>query len=303
MSVLRSDRNAAVKPKAEGSGPIRPRIRLGDRRDAQELIDELFVSSICIVAATSIFRSLSHKRHVRLSAEATRYLPWPPVLFQTLPRDVAVQQLGLSTVDHLTDIYARLVALLKELPATDDWLTQSAASPDEWKQRADRWADLCGEVRLFILVLCDGSSIPGFRKWARGLEIEGLLKSARYGGTPCLRSDGVIITPIWFDERREPRIPMNLTTSFECGGVTTRVVLRDLSLSGYCVVSAPSLPTGSVVTLTLPTGHQLRGRVMWSCGGSLGIKSDVLLDEAGAAAGSIRRFRSAALSAERLTRG
>jgi hypothetical protein len=295
MSTLRRTRFAVTDPSNAATGRKRPQIRLGERRYAQEVIDELFVTSICIVTATSVFRCFSQRRHVRLSTEAVNYIPWPPVLFPTLPRDVAVRDMGESSVEHLEEIYTRLIGLLHELPVTADWLVAGSATPDVWKKRADQWADLCGDVRLFLLVLCESNSIPGFRKWARGLEIEQLLKFARYGGTPCLRSDGVIITPIWFDERREPRVPMNLTSSIECGGTTSRVVLRDLSLSGFCVTSAPSLPNGSVVTLSLPSGQQLRGQVMWSCGGSLGVKSDIALDENGETASTIRRFIAAAM--------
>jgi hypothetical protein len=267
-------------------------IQLGNNAQGAEVIDELFVSALCVATITSLFRCFATGRSVRMATDASSYLPWLPVLFVTADRARIADAMGSHVVTHVEGIYARLAELLSTLPEGQDWLAPSQATREEWRKRADVWAMLSGEFRVVLMALCNGPNVRAFRKWARGLEIENLLKLARSGLTPCVRSDGVIITPIWFDARREPRVPLSVACSIETGGLSTRVMLRDVSLSGYCVGSAPSLARGTGVILNLPTNHTIPGMVMWSCGGVLGIRCSTALDEGDDVVVAIRRLRS-----------
>ena len=153
-------------------------------------------------------------------------------------------------------------------------------------------------MRLVLLVLLELDLLGRTDQIPRLLEIEGLVKTARYGGTPCVRSDGHVLIPGWLDRRRDRRVPVGISVMIECTRGRVRSVLNDLSITGLGLTSCPSVAIGSELSVEMPNGRILTGLVAWSTGSNVGISFREPLAEADPVFRSILNLRRAARTDE-----
>lgn len=245
------------------------------------LASEFLTTALFTAVATSMVLARAAARPIRFSGSVSAYLPRQPELFSS----VVLQSRDVFLTHRLTGELSRLyqqVAFTREMtPFTNEaWHGESSDASLDWRQLAQAWQPLSGELRLFLLVLADMEPVRSSAQLARLLEIEGLVKSTRYGGTPCVRTDGVVLVPGWLDRRSDRRVPVGISVRLDCGRGYQRVTLNDVSVSGAGLSSCPSLKSGTPVTLELPNGRVLTGRSAWCHGNTVGVRFTLPLEEA-----------------------
>lgn len=245
------------------------------------LASEFLTTALFTAVATSMVIALAAARPIRFSGSVSAYLPRAPELFPS----VLLQSRDVFLTHRLTDELSRLyqqVSLTREMtPCNNEaWLGALSDAPVDWHHLAQAWQLLSGELRLFLLVLADMEPVRSSGKLARLLEIEGLVKSARYGGTPCVRTDGIVLIPGWLNRRFDRRVPVGISVRLDCGRGYQRVTLNDISISGVGLSSCPSLKTGTPVIVELPNSRVLTGRSAWCHGNNVGVQFTLPLAEA-----------------------
>jgi hypothetical protein len=236
------------------------------------LASEFLTTALFVAVTTSIVNARAEGRKLRLASEISMYLPKPPQAFGGAMVADAAAFFDHNLTGHLLRIYQHLELALQITPsATDAWMNDSPASSLSWKELGNVWLPLCGEMRLMLLTLTELDMLRQSEHLPRLLEIEALIKSARYGSTPCIRSDGFFFVPGWLDRRRDRRVPIGISVMIDYGAGRHRVTLSDISSSGVGLTLCPSIQPGCSISIELPNNKVLGGTVKWSNGGSVGV--------------------------------
>lgn len=83
---------------------------------------------------------------------------------------------------------------------------------------------------------------------------------------------GRLIEAVHHIARAETRAPALWRAKLHADGVDTRIVMRNVSRSGFMGIGAIPLHAGSEVTLTLPFGAPVAADVRWALNGRIGCK-------------------------------
>jgi PilZ domain len=270
-----------IEDDTEGfANQFRPRLRLSRRAVGQpehrlgfKLASEFLTTSLFITVTASMVSARKQARIIRLGADASVYLPKEPDFFCSAATADPAAFFNQSLTAHLQRIYQQLTMALEFTPVrTEHWTTNIVLPGLGWDELCNIWQPLCGEARMLMLVLAELDMLRESDQLPRLLEIEALAKSARYGGTPCVRSDGLVLIPGWLDRRRDRRIPVRVSVVIDYGRGRQRAILSDVSGAGIGVSSCPSLPSGTSMSVELPNGRILNGLVAWSSGGNIGLR-------------------------------
>jgi hypothetical protein len=176
-------------------------------------------------------------------SEVARWFSNAPAVFFTPHMTTAVQA-----------FYTSLNAALLNTPdEADDWQLVETLTKHDWSALAQLWIPICAQAAAVLKLMIKFDVMYGTDHVNRYLEIELLVASAQSLGTPCIRSDNIVLVPGWLDFRRELRIPINAAVGAGLG-------------------QAPSLPVGTDLSLELPHCPLIRGAVMWSLGGHIGVR-------------------------------
>ncbi len=248
----------------------------------------------CTVAASMII-ARSEARSVKLTGPVEGFLPRPPVLFTQTARAGHLDPNCPLTADMLR-LYRQLDFALGITPSSDPFWNSHDETTDTWVGLRNVWQLLCGEIRLFLLVMAEITDVRESALMARLLEVEGLVKSIGSGGSPCVRADGQVLIPGWLDRRRGRRIPVGISVRVDCGRGHQRVTLSDISPTGAGLTSCPSLKTGSFVAIELPNGRRLEGHAAWSYANSIGIQFTNPIDDTDPVFSDILALRRSALA-------
>jgi len=245
---------------------LRDRTAIG--RSSCGLADLLTIGLLSAVIA-SVVTALSKGSSVRMIGNPADYLP-PERLTDERPEVFFDDNLAA----HLRDIrrQTKFAANLTR-PSLDDFFAGMKTCSD-FTPLKDLWEPVCGQVRLLLLVVADLPETRYSNQIARILEVESLVKRARYGETPCIRTDGMVIVPGWIDQRREPRFTVNISVICNFSKKRVRVVLKDLSITAAGLCSCPTVPVGTAIAIELPNARILDGRVIWSQGTNIGVRFD-----------------------------
>jgi PilZ domain len=245
------------------------------------LASEFLTTALFAAVTTSMVTALAAGRQIRFNGNVSTFFPRRPELFPSVMMQSQDVFLTHRLTGELSRLYQQVAFALEMTPYTNEaWRgTASDVTPD-WRQLTQVWHPLSGEFRMFLLLLADMEPIRSSVQVSRLLEIEGLVKSARYGGTPCVRSDGVVFVPGWLDRRSDRRVPVGISVRLDCGRGYQRVTLNDISVSGAGLSSCPSLKSGTQITLELPNGRILNGHSAWCHGNTVGVRFSHPLNEA-----------------------
>jgi PilZ domain len=236
------------------------------------IASEFLTTALFAAVTTSIVNARAEGRKLRLASEISMYLPKPPQAFGGAMVADDAPFFDHKLTGYLRRIYQHLDLALQVTPrATNVWMNDNPSSCLSWKELANVWLPLCGEMRLMLLTLTEFNMLRHSEHLPRLLEIEALTKSARYGGTPCIRSDGFVFVPGWLDHRRDRRVPIGITVTIDYGAGPHRVTLSDISSSGVGLTLCPSLRPGCSISIQLPNNQVLGGTAQWSNGGSVGV--------------------------------
>ena len=172
------------------------------------LVSEFLTTALFIVVTTSMVGVRARGRTLSFTGDISAYLPQRPEIYSALSSSDPDAFFDRQLSGHLRHIYQQAAFARQLLPtATESWLGSKPADPVNWSALHLAWQPLCGEVRMLLLTLIELDMLRGSDQVPRLLEIEALTKAARYGGTPCIRSDGAVFVHGWLDARRERRIP------------------------------------------------------------------------------------------------
>jgi PilZ domain len=231
-----------------------------------------FITCALLTAVTaSMVNARADGRALKITRSVSDYKPQPLAMPAATVRDSGALFFNETLTESLAAYCKNLRAALSVTPeATVVWTETTPSTQHNWRASSVIWQSLCGEVRQILLALCEFNLLGGSDEEARMLEIEQLIKTARYGGTPCIRMDGSVVVPGWLDGRREVRIPLGVTVWIETKYGRQRSVLKDVSMAGMGLSSCPALTMGSAITVTLPNGMAMYGSVTWCHGGFVG---------------------------------
>jgi hypothetical protein len=195
-------------------------------------------------------------------SEVARWFSNAPAVFFTPHMTTAVQA-----------FYTSLNAALLNTPdEADDWQLVETLTKHDWSALAQLWIPICAQAAAVLKLMIKFDVMYGTDHVNRYLEIELLVASAQSLGTPCIRSDNIVLVPGWLDFRREVRIPINASIWLSTHNWRKHVLLKDISAVGAGLGQAPSLPVGTDLSLELPHCPLIRGAVMWSLGGHIGVR-------------------------------
>jgi hypothetical protein len=245
------------------------------------LATEFLTSALLTAVTTSMVSANAGQRQFKVIGPIVDYLPALPETFAGLTGDYDARFFTPTLTKSLAAYYTQLRRALAVTPNdTESWTGSAATRTTDWGKMTTVWQPLCGEARLMLLALCEFDLLTDTDQEPRLLEIAQLIKMARYGGTPCIRSDGIVIVPGWLDGRREVRIPIGATVWIETRHGRQRSVLKDMSLNGMGLSSCPTLAIGNEITVTLPNGTPVQGIVTWCHGGFVGARFAQRMTEA-----------------------
>ena len=91
-----------------------------------------------------------------------------------------------------------------------------------------------------------------------------LLTAVIDGGEPCLDAFGDLSVPTLPQRRPAPRRRAWLSCVVEHQGITSRAILKDISVSGLGLAEASTLTPTKVILIELQNGRCLTGTVVWS---------------------------------------
>jgi hypothetical protein len=234
---------------------------------------EFLTLALLTAVTTGMIAARSNGHAVRLGGPVKKYLPEPPAEFRNLVNSEEAGFFSRSLTLGLEDFYAQLTEVRQNTPLdAATWATDGKATSVDWPELGGRWLPLCRKARLILLTLCECELLRGTDQDARLFEIEGLAKNACYGGTPCIRADGMVMVPGWLDHRRDTRIPVGTAIWIHTKSGRHRAVLKDVSAAGFGLSACPSLTVNAEVVAELPSGTTIHGVVVWSHGGNIGLR-------------------------------
>jgi hypothetical protein len=247
------------------------------------LAEEFISIAMLSVVATSMMSATADGRTLTINGDSSAYYPKQPQLFLDRVRESNVIFFDERLTGHLERVYGQLKFALHLTPCPPIpklGLTDATTKPPI--AFVNVWRPLCGEMRMMMLVLIELDLLRGSIELSRLLEVEGLLKAARYGGTPCIRSDGLVMVPGWHDSRLDRRVPVGITVQLTVGAKQQKVLLKDVSIGGAGLEGCPPTNIGTVASLELPDGRHLHGTVVWCHGHHIGFKFDEMMPDADA---------------------
>jgi hypothetical protein len=240
---------------------------------AHAIAVEFLTSALLTAVTASMIKARTDDRRLRFSVPVEHYLPQVPNSIHDIIRsDEAIffnRNLGAALIVFYDTLRIARQTVPEDIAV---WQGDAAEGGEDWDALGRTWQKLCGEARLVLLALCEFDFLCDTDQSARLFEIEELVKTARYGGTPCLRVDNLIIVPGWLDQRRDTRIPLGLSVQIEIGNNRRRATIRDLSVAGFGLSHCPAVPNGTSIVVTLPEGTRISGMAMWSHGGNVGVQ-------------------------------
>lgn len=247
---------------------------------AINLASEFITTALFATVVTSMTSARAAGRTLRIVGDAAAYLPPAPSLFLGAENDASGMFFSTRLTGDLSRLYKHLALAMTMTPTSPDaWCAATPQASCSWKDLTDVWQPLCSQMRLLLLVLLELDLLGSSEQLPRLLEVESLTKAARYGGTPCIRSDGQVIIPSWLDKRRDRRIPVGVSVIIAGPSGRLRATLNDMSPAGLGLGACPSFPLGTGLSVELPNGRALAGAVAWTHGGHVGLKLDVPLLE------------------------
>jgi hypothetical protein len=247
---------------------------------AINLASEFITTALFATVVTSMTSARAAGRTLRIVGDAAAYLPPAPSLFLGAEHDASRLFFSTRLTGDLSRLYKHLALAMTMTPASSDvWSAPTPHASSSWKDLTDVWQPLCSQMRLLLLVLLELDLLGSSEQLPRLLEVESLTKAARYGGTPCIRSDGQVIIPSWLDKRRDRRIPVGVSVMIAGPSGRLRATLNDMSPAGLGLGACPSFPVGTVISVELPNGRTLAGAVAWTHGGHVGLRLDTPLLE------------------------
>lgn len=247
---------------------------------AINLASEFVTTALFAAVVASMASARAAGRTLRIVGDVAAYLPPAPKLFLGAENDASARFFGMRLTGDLSQLYKHLALAMTMTPnSADAWSSETPDASSTWKDLTDVWQPLCSQMRLLLLVLLELDLLGASDQVPRLLEVESLTKAARYGGTPCIRSDGQVIIPSWLDKRRDRRIPVGVSVLIAgpCGRL--RATLNDMSTAGLGLGPCPSFPVGTELSVELPNGRSLAGIVAWTHGGHIGLRLEKPLAE------------------------
>jgi hypothetical protein len=234
---------------------------------------EFLTLALLTAVTTSMITARSNGHAIRLGGPVKKYLPEPRVVFRNLVKSEEAGFFSRSLTLGLEDFYDQLTEVRQNTPLdVATWGADGKASSAVWPELGGRWLPLCRKARLILLTLCECELLRSTDQDARLFEIEGLAKSACYGGMPCIRADGMVMVPGWLDHRKDTRIPVGTAIWVHTKSGRHRAVLKDVSAAGFGLTACPSLAINTEVVAELPSGTTIHGVVVWSHGGNVGLR-------------------------------
>jgi PilZ domain len=138
---------------------------------------------------------------------------------------------------------------------------------------ADAWSKTCASALRLVRTLSDTG--PGQAASAHDQRFDHLchlLEDAQGRRHPCVEADGCVVVPGWAERRRQPRVSTNLPAEIQFGPVTYDISIVDVSQGGLGLDGNQVLLAGDVVSVLIPDGRSLKGRIAWVAGTKAGLE-------------------------------
>ena len=238
------------------------------------LVVELLTTALFTTVTISMLNAKVQRRTLRFVGPVATCLPEEPGSLSELASTRPDAFFSESLTMELDKAYEQLRFALSVTPRDDlSWSSEDVnRGAPKWAELKNFWQPLAVATRMILMVLEELDLVLWSDQIPRLFEIEGLLKSATSGGTPCVRADGLVFVPGWLDRRRERRVPLGISVWIDSARGRQRVLLNDLSVSGLGLAQCQSLELDSAVSAELPNGRILEGAVIWSYGGNIGLR-------------------------------
>jgi PilZ domain len=233
-----------------------------------------FLSVALLAAVTaSMATARTQNRELRLIGPIEDYLGGPRPVFSkhigSLDVSANIEPLTICLDEFYTQLDRARLATPTE---PDAWQSASVHAGVNWLALAVEWRQLCCEAGHILSALAKMDVLNDAAQAKRLFGIERIVNDAMLGDIPCVRSDDIVIIPGWLDQRRDERIPINITVWIETKFGRQRALLRDMSMSGLGLESCPSLPLGADIKVELSNGTSMSGFAIWSHGGQVGAR-------------------------------
>jgi hypothetical protein len=233
-----------------------------------------FLETITLAAVTtSMITARNTGKNLRLIGSPLDYLPKRMDWKKNSPSCGLVEFFTLQMTNDVQKLYLNINLALDNTPIeARAWNTEAALSQYNWPSLSRAWILICSQANTILQSMIKFDVLHGTRYENLYLEIGALVASAQSSKTPCIRSDAIVIIPGWLDARRETRIPINASVWIFTNIWRSQVILNEISTVGAGLAQAPSLSTGTNVSIELLHCAPIPATVAWSVGGCLGAK-------------------------------
>lgn len=241
------------------------------------LLGEVEAVAVLVMASASLANALSAPIGQRIPRSAfVTYLPTELVLYTTAAGDLIRAGISPDVLATQQMLNARLT-LAKRLSTAFAGEVEGQPAVVQPEALADAWQRACGAafaavqaLRQALIETTGGRIQPRIGRTAENL------KAAQRGEFPCVLGDGSIVVPGWA-ERPRPRVrrqPLDIACVIQAESRTVMGQIYDLSTGGLGFTGAGELKRGSPITVELPNGRWLTGKVSWCSGDRAGMKFD-----------------------------
>lgn len=238
------------------------------------LLGEVESLSVLVITSASLANALAEPIGDRIPHSAfITYMPGDPILYTTAAAELIRANIAPEIMATQQMLHARLT-LAKRLStayAADPGQVQRDAFADAWQRTCGAAIAAAQALRQALVETTAGRIQP------RAGRISDQLKAAQRGEHPSVLSDGSIIIPGWSERRRMKRQVLELDCLIQIDGRTANGRIYDLSTGGLGFSGLTDLKRGEPVTIELPNGRWLTGKVSWCSGDRAGMKFDVSL--------------------------
>ena len=237
------------------------------------LMTEFINSATFTIAVTSLVTAKRQSKSVCVVGAVAGYFPSEPLIFPAVTAGMIAVTGHNHLIENLHNYYSRVsfARSVTDLPETT-WLSNDKMQFGGWSDIAEVWTRACAAAILVVHCSHDTNFGTDPVKNCQVNTIHQLLKSAKDGQSPCVRSDGRLFVPGWLDQRRHERTVIGFKVIIEAAGVRSHATLHDISVGGMGIVSCPSLPIGAQISVQLVDGRVLTGIVTWSGDQRLGAR-------------------------------
>lgn len=242
----------------------------------EKLVTETHATALLTAAVTSAINAFRQRTLSTVAAELHAYIPNPAGMKFGLDLMARDSHISIAAREALLVFFGHLEPCLEEMERyfadCKDLGVERAAALHQLSL-ANSWRLVCHSASDAIqeLAIETEDRLPDLYNLSTGI-LQRLLNAAARGQSPCINADGQTYLPALPQRRRGARRLLHQPATIETLEYSGHIFVRDVSQGGLGLERARRIKEGDHATITLVSGRQFRGTVVWRKGARAGLQ-------------------------------